>query len=174
MEETSEVRFDTILPVTVYTRPAGDSTVDWQELDRGEGTYRIPAGLDISVRIHNIGDSELARLVRELEGVSSLTYLNLSENRKISDDGLKILRALTQLTQLNLSSCGISNEGLPYLAAFPRLERLDLSFCNRITDTGIKVLKNLSRLTFLDLQGCVKVTNGGLARIRRRGLEIHK
>jgi hypothetical protein len=33
------------------------------------------------------------------------------------------------------------------------------------------VLKNL---TYLNLQGCVKVTNGGVSKLRRAGLDIHK
>jgi len=38
----------------------------------------------------------------------------------------------------------------------------------------VKKLRALANLTSLDLQGCVKVSNGGLSKLRRPGLSIHK
>lgn len=166
--------FTTTLPVIVHVRPAGDATADWQELDRGEGVIHLPEGQEVSIRVHNIDDQELAQLVKEVAHLKTLTYLNLSENRKVDDDGIKLLKALPQLTRLNLSSCSITNTALDHLRALARLESLDLSYCNRLTDPGLKALKNLPRLTYVDLQGCVKITNGGLARLRRPNLTIHR
>lgn len=166
------IEFSTTFSLQVLIRPTGDPAAEWQEFDYGEGLYRIPPGNDVSVRVHNIGDQELARLIREIAGIPTLTSLNLSENRKITDDGLRLLRALPGLTALNLSSCGITNVGLAYLAVLTRLEALDLSFCNRITDTGLKALRPLTRLAYLNVQGCVKMTNAGLVRFARKGLTI--
>ena len=172
--EPAPIDFSTAFPVQVLIRPTGQPTVEWQEFDRGEGLYHIPAGNDVYVRVHNIDDQDLGQLVRDLAAIPTLTYLNLSENRKITDDGLRALRTLTSLTGLNLSSCSITSVGLGYLAALTRLETLDLSFCNRITDASFKALRPLNRLTSLNLQGCVKITNGGIARFGRKGLTIKK
>ncbi len=168
------IEFSTTFPLQVLIRPAGSVTAEWQEFDRGEGLYHLPPGHEVYIRVHNIGDQELARLIREIAGIPTLTYLNLSENRKITDDGLRQLKALPGLTGLNLSSCGITNVGLGYLAVLTRLETLDLSFCNRITDAGLKSLRPLTRLAYLNVQGCVKMTNAGLVRFGRKGLTIKR
>ncbi len=166
--------FSSTLPVIIYTRPAADPPADWQEFDRGPGFFHIPAGVEVMVRVKNIDDAELRELVRELAACPELTFLNLSENRKVGDDGLEHLRQLGQLGGLNLSSCSITDRGLAHLAALTRLAHLDLSYCNRLTDACVKPLRALLRLRFLDLQGCVKITHGGIARLQRRGLVIHR
>jgi len=166
--------FSTPLSILVHTRPAGSPhRADWKEFDQGEGLYHIPTDVDVSVRVHTINDAELGQLTRDLAGLANLRLLNLSENRNVTSVGMKALRALPQLTMLNLSSCDITNEGLEHLLGLPRLEWLDLTFCNRISDPGLKTLAKVPRLVFLDLQGCVKVTHAGIARLRRRNLEIH-
>jgi Leucine-rich repeat (LRR) protein len=172
--EQNESSFTTTLPVLVYAKPTGDKTADWQEIDHGPGLIHLPVGSDISIRVHNIDDRDLAGLLKEISHLAALTYLNLSENRKVTDEGIKALKILPQITRLNLSSCGITNIALDYLRPLSRLESLDLSYCNRITDPALKAIKNLPRLTFLDLQGCVKITNGGLSRMRRPNLTIHR
>ncbi len=171
----NELTFSTNFPILVHTRPAGSPhRADWQEFDHGEGLYHLPDGVDVSVRVHNIGDSGLAQLAQDLSGITTLRYLNLSENRKISSEGLKPLRLLPWLTMLNLSSCSLTNAGLENLLLLPRLEWLDITFCNRLSDPALKTLAKLPHLEFLDLQGCVKITHGGIARLRRRNLEIHR
>ncbi|HEY9087276.1 MAG TPA: hypothetical protein VIO36_03845 [Anaerolineaceae bacterium] len=162
------------VPVLVYVRPAGERAADWQEFDRGTGAFRLPEGMDVSLRVHNLGNEELAALVRAISHLRQLTFLNLSENRKIDSIGLKPLRSLPQLIELNLSSCDLSNEALEFLTPLTRLERLDISYCNRLSDNALKPLKSLPRLSYLNVQGCVKLTNAGLARIARRGLTIHR
>jgi hypothetical protein len=171
-QEQTVIEFSTTFPLQVLVRPSGNPAAEWQEFDHGEGLYRIPGGNDVYVRVHNIDDQQLSQLVREISAVATLPFLNLSENRKITDDGLRALKALPNLTDLNLSSCSITNTGLGYLQPLTRLETLDLSFCNRITDVGLKALRALPRLSTLNLRGCVKVTRAGMARLGRKGLEI--
>jgi hypothetical protein len=103
-----------------------------------------------------------------------ITSLDLAENRKVTNDGLESLKMLPQLTYLNLSSCDITNSGLQYLLDLQQIKVLNLSYCHRLTDIGLKTLKGLPHLVFLDLQGVLKVTNGGLSKIRRSGLIIHR
>ncbi len=173
MDKPLDNEFLASVPVQILVRPAGQSG-DWQEFDRGEGVFRLPDGVDVALRVHNIGNVELAGLVKNISHLRQLTLLNLSENRKIDAQGLKALRGLPQLTELNLSSCDLSNEATEHLTALTRLERLDLSYCNRLGDVALKPLKSLTRLVYLNVQGCVKLTNAGLNRFASRKLTIHR
>lgn len=168
----TEFTFSSTLPVMVYHRTPGET--DWRELDLGPGVFRVPAGQQVMLRLRNIDDGALAVLAQELAGCTPVVFLNLSENRKVTGDGLELLRPLKWLTGLNLSSCALTDTGLVHLTAFTRLEHLNLSYCNRLTDLALKTIQRLNNLTFLDLQGCVKITNGGVARLRKRNLNIHR
>ncbi len=174
MSPNTPTSFSTTLPVWVLTRSTSDPVGDWQEFDRGPGYFNLPPGTEACVRIRNINDATLETLVQEISGCTAITYLHLAENRNITDAGLVCLKALPQLTRLDLGSCSLTDSGLAHLKGFTNLTILGLSYCNRITDAGLKHLKGLSRLQKLDLQGCVKVTHGGVARLNRRGLEIHE
>ncbi len=170
----AENTFTTSLPVQVLVRPAGESQTDWQDLDSGPGVITVPSGREIMVRAKGINDARLETLVEEIGKIEHLVGLNLAENRNVTDVGLVFLKNLPGLKILNLSSCSLTSTGLQALKHLPRLTRLDLSYCNRLTDAALKVLDGLQALEYLNLQGCVKITNGGVARIRLRGLEIHK
>jgi len=165
-------KFSSVLPITLYDRPIGSSEL-WQDFDRGPGIFQPRPGYELNLRIQNIDNLTLKSLVAEIVDVPELAFLNLSENRKITDPGLEALARLTQLKGLNLSSCDITGPGLTFLAGLSHLEHLNLSYCNRIHDPGIRMIKSLRSLVYLDLQGCVKVTRGGISKIDRRGLVIH-
>ncbi len=164
--------FSTALEIVIYTRPVG--MVDWIEFDRGPGYFNIPNGYETAVRVQNIDDKILQQLVNELAACSSLRYLNLSENRKITNRGVALLLGLPQMTMLNLSSCDLTNEGLGPLAEHPRLTWLNISYCNRLTNDAVPYLKNLSRLTYLDIDGVLKINKAGQRRMERRNLKINR
>ncbi len=166
--------FYTSLPVILYSRPQASPAADWTELGAGPGDIDLPDGHEFGFRIRNIDDETLALLIKELAGVAPLTYANLSENRKISDDGVELLKAFPLLAWLNLSSCGLSNAATAHLAGFDHLAALDLSYCNRLTGAALKPLRSLPNLQNLNLQGCVKITHGDVARLQKRGLTIKK
>lgn len=161
-------------PVTVFIQPLQPATPDWQVLGEGPGNFSIPEGMAAGVRARNIDDEQLKSLLAEIGVCPALRMLNLAENRKISDAGLKRLTALTQLTNLNISSCDITNQGLAHLKTLIRLQRLDASYCNRLTDDCAKTLRALPELRWLNLQGCSKMTSRSVAHLKRPGLEIHK
>jgi len=165
---------DTKLELWVYHRPTGGLDATWFELDRGPGMIHFPEGEEIQVRARLKDDAELKVLVKELDGLKQVIYLNLSENRNVTDEGLKRLTVLKHLQYLNLSSCDLGNQGTPYLEAFTRLIWLDLSFCNRITDDGLKFLKKLNNLQFLSLQGCIKTSHGGIVRLAKSTLQVKR
>jgi hypothetical protein len=177
--ESNLERFSSRFAVVVYTRPAGDPPEvwreeDWQELDRGPGYFTIPVGQVVSVRIHGIDDDTLEELVEEIAACSVVLEVGLAENRNVTDAGIACLAGLHQVVSFNLSSCSLTSAGMETLAGIRQLVRLNLSYCNRITDPGIKLINALPNLRYIDLQGCVKITNGGVSHIRRRGLTIHK
>ena len=174
MSENTQTQFSSAQPVIIYTRPANMPDVDWQELDRGPGYFSVPDGHEVRVRIKGIGDEDLPALVKELQNVAELRFLDLAENRNITNDGLARLRPLAQITGLNLSSCSITSTGLEHLRGLPRLEHLNLSYCNRLTDLALKHIEAMRQLTYVDIKGCLGITKGGLARMRRRNLTIYR
>jgi hypothetical protein len=172
--QTGLLTFSSSFPVIVYQRQSEDPQQDWQEIDRGPGIFHVPPDHEVMVRIKNIDDDILYDLVREIASCPAVTFLNLAENRKVTDDGLESIKPLAQLRGLNLSSCSLNDSGIRHLTALHQLVYLNLSYCNRLTDLALKYLRALSRLTYLDLQGCVKITHAGVAHMRRRELTIHK
>ena len=173
LSEQPLTRFSSELPVIILTRLAGEDR-DWQEADRGPGYFSLPADQEIRVRIKGINDEELGELVNDLRPVASLRFLDLSENRNVTNEGLSRLKALPQLTGLNLSSCTISNAGLAYLRALPHLAYLNLTYCNHLSDPALKILEAQKSLTFVDLKGCLGFTQRGFSLVRRRNLTLSR
>jgi hypothetical protein len=165
--------FSSTQPIFVLTRPAG-SDQDWQDLDRGPGYFNVPEGHEVRVRIKSIDDQDLHELVKELQDVDSLRFLDLAENRNVTNSGLMRLKGLPQLTGLNISSCTVTDSGIEQLRELPRLAHLNVSYCNRLTDAALKSFEAMRHLTYVDIQGCLSITKGGLARVRRRNLTLYR
>ncbi len=171
-EEAATIDFSSELPLIILVRPMGGE-IDWQEVDRGPGFFHIPADQDIRVRIKGINDWDLNQLVGDLQEVKTLRFLDLAENRNVTNEGIAKLKALPQLTGLNLSSCSVTNNGLAHLKSLPRLSTLILTYC-KLSDPVLKTLEGMKSLTYVDLQGCLGFTHAGLARVRRRTLTIYR
>jgi hypothetical protein len=173
MAET-EAAFSSSLPIIVYRYQPGQHPAEWREIDRGPGFFHLLPGDQVVVRARTIGDDELETLITEIAGCKAVTFLNLSENRKITDEGMLSMSQISHLTGLNLSSCSLTDIGISRVAAaLTRLEHLNLSYCNRITDAGLRHLHKLTRLRYLDLQGCVKASQKGVSLLERKTLTIH-
>ena len=168
------INFYCTFPVTFFSRTITSPPSDWTEVETGPGPIALPENQEYGFRVHNIGDRDLKNLVAEIAEISPLTYINLSENRKITEAGLAYLSGFSDLVYLNLSSCGIKNDGMAHIQDLPNLVTLDLSYCNRLTGPALKYLRNLPKLADLNLQGCIKITNGDVARFKKRGLVIKK
>ena len=97
----------------------------------------------------------------DLEKVVSLN-LNFT---KITDEGLKELPKLKQLTYLRLFSTQITDASLKELAKRQQLTAIDLG-STQITDTGLKELAKLEQLASLNLNN-TKVTKAGVAELQR-------
>ena len=102
-------------------RPEGGGSGSWQELDRGPGYFHIPPGMEVGVRIRQSDDENLEEIFEEIRSCGNITHLNISENRKVTDDGLKGLIDFPHLTELNLSSCDITDDIFSILAEVIRI-----------------------------------------------------
>ncbi len=166
--------FSSRYEIQVLVRPDGSGPESWRELDRGPGYFRIETGLEVGIRIRQCDDATLQEIFEEIRPSGNLTHLNISENRKVTEDGLLGLIHFPHLIELNLSSCDITDDIFLTLRKLSGLRNLNLSFCNRISDVGLKSLRDLRHLTYLDLQGCPRITRAGLAKLDRADLTIHK
>ena len=168
-------RFETDLDIVLYTIPCGDAGsrwLDWQEFD--PGIFRISEDVYLGIRAQGLHDAEIRRLAEELKPVENLRYLNLAENRGITNDGMAAVGALRQLRYLNIGACDINNQGMGFLPNLVNLEYLNLSYCNRITEKTAPFIQKLPKLKYLDLQGCIKINTGGLKKFEKKGLTIYK
>lgn len=175
--EIETYRFETSLQVVIYTQAAENPSSrwsDWLEFDMGPGIFFLPSATFMGIRAQGFNDAMLRQLVDDLEPVTNLRYLNLSENRGITNYGIQNLERLPHLKYLNLSSCDIGSEGLAFLPRLKSLSYLDLSYCNRITGTGAKYVQKLPALKYLNLHGVIKVNTGALKKFEKRGLEIYR
>lgn len=170
----SERTFSSTLPVTVFLYLPEQHPAEWRELDRGPGSFDIPVEFQAALRLKNSTDSDLRTLAKEIANCPAVTFLHLAENRNLTNDAMEYLKIVPHLTGLNLSSCSLTDLGIAHLTALHQLAHLNLSFCNRLTDMSMRHLRDLRHLTYLDLQGCVKITNGGIARLGKRNLTIHR
>jgi serine/threonine protein kinase len=95
-----------------------------------------------------------------------VTGIDLGTSLLVTDDGLKNLNGLTELTMLNLDSTKVSDEGLAHLKDLVQLNDLRL-FGTKITDAGILHLKNMTQLSRLCLGGRLQITDASILQIRR-------
>jgi len=95
-----------------------------------------------------------------LAGLRRLRYLDLSQNRAVTDAGLVHLAGLTGLEELVLKATHITDIGLAHLRGLTALRKLDLSF-TEVSDAGIVHLAGLTHLRELGL-ACYLVTDDRL------------
>ena len=99
-------------------------------------------------------------------GMTQLAELRLTNNNKITDQGLRHFDDAKQLTLLDLAGTSITNTGLEHIAKqHPFLERLYLSN-TQVNDEGLNHLAEFRNLGFIDLCG-TKVTAKGLTNLKR-------
>ena len=79
-----------------------------------------------------------------MEAKDHITWLNLG-NKSITDDMLKVIGQLPNLTRLRLEKNEITDEGIVHLKNLAHLESLNL-YATRITDKALEILKGLPEL----------------------------
>lgn len=115
----------------------------------------------LSVSSSPIDEKELLRLAE----ISQLEELQLN-GCKITNAGLKGFTKLKNLKKLGLRSTKITDEGISELKAFAKLEHLELGSNLEITDKSAPILAELKSLKFLDLH-LTKITDEGLKTIAK-------
>jgi len=132
-----------------------------------QGVLVIPVGSEsnyLSVSFVNARlatDKELALL---LPLKDQLLWLNLGRTR-ITDEGLKIVGQLTNLTRLSLDYTGIQDSGLEKLVTLAKLNSLNL-VGTTVGDQGIAYLSQLKKLKRIYLYQ-TKVTHIGIQNLSR-------
>ena len=97
--------------------------------------------------------------IPELAALTGLTYLELREIKKVRDESFAALATLVNLTELNLEATRITSESVPVLLKLQKLERLFHAQVDLVAGhTGVP------RILFHELQRPVASTLHGLAR----------
>ena len=81
----------------------------------------------------------------------ALTYLDLSNVKSLTTEGLRAVGGMTTLTWLHLAYSNVTNVGLRELRDLTALSTLFLSHCPSVTDVGLQELTTLTALTTLYL-----------------------
>ena len=101
---------------------------------------------------------------------SHLKKLNLSGNRRVGDDGLKILAKNQTIVELDVSDCSLTSAGVKeFFATNTTVTNLKLG-SNDITDEGLQTVKLNQALRELDLAFCNVTSVGLIELIKNRSL----
>jgi len=110
--------------------------------------------------------------LRHLRALMNLEELDISDvGRKITGHGLESLAGLPKLRRLSLRGSALTDEGMKHAASLRHLESLDISFC-RVSDVGLKQLGALSDLRELNLYA-TQVGDAGLGALKGMR-QLHK
>ena len=118
------------------------SSREWDEITRL--LARHP-----SARLNAEGQMTDAVLA-DVSRIESLTALDLGGSKAVTDDGVRHLARLPQLTHLDLSGTAITDRGLEVLRELPALESVSLAM-TRVTDEGAAYLAHCDRLKDVNL-----------------------
>ena len=158
----------------------------WIEQAGGSVT-RDPAGKIVAVDLRSswVTDSDIPRLaqmqdlkrldlsltrisdrgLRALKAAPALEELNLYFAEQITDEGTAVVKGWKHLKRLDLRGTKITDSTLEFLASVPTLERLDIGWA-QITDTGLDHLTALPNLRWLTMGGN-KLTDTALQFLRQ-------
>ena len=134
-------------------------------------------GLKELKRLPHLRELSLAQAVTGKKGVVSnsglkeiaqfpqLTKLDLSGMQSLGEDGIRTLRNLDKLTDLNLWDTNAQDSWVKDLAEFKNLTVLNIEQ-NAITDAGLNELTGLHNLTVLKLS-LTHVSDAGMKNVAR-------
>jgi serine/threonine protein kinase/Leucine-rich repeat (LRR) protein len=121
--------------------------------------------LDLSWAHPNGGEFD-ENSMAHLKNLTKLEVLYIWGRTQLGDAGLRHLRNLKNLQQLNLHHSGVTNAALADLKGLTKLVELDLTHCHQVGDAGLEHLKGLTKLERLYLQWAGKVSNAGIANLK--------
>ena len=105
------------------------------------------------------------RGLRALKAAPAIEELNLSFAEQITDEGAATVKGWKHLRRLNLRGTKITDATLEFLSGVPSLEWLDIGWA-QITDTGLDHLASLTNLRHLAMGGN-KLTDTSLQFLRQ-------
>ena len=117
-------------------------TRDWDAALAAIRTRGLP-GLDANGQMT---DEILGRIAR----LEHVTVLRLGGSTHLTDAGVAHLERMTELRELDLGGCSITDRSLEVVARLPKLEQLGL-WRTAVTDTGMAHLAKSRLLTRVDL-----------------------
>lgn len=131
---------------------------DLRHLARLVGLRTLELSRQAATKITDTGLAALANL-------HGLEKLALCKARGITGTGLADLSRMKELRHLDLSGCGLTDEGLLAVQEpLSSLRLLELTDCSGLTDTGLtSLLRTHHSLRVLHLHGCTRITGTGLA-----------
>ena len=107
----------------------------------------------IDLRSCKLMDTSAATNLAQMQ---SLTSVDLSDNKNLTDNAIQALASCEALSTLTLAGCGKVTEVLQV----PSLTDVNMSGCS-LTDDGIDGIRVCSALQVLILAGCNKLTSRG-------------
>jgi hypothetical protein len=96
------------------------------------------------------------RVLARVAALDHVTSLSLGGSRELTDDGLRHLARMPQLTHLNLSEYPggkLTDRALEVLRHLPNLRFFEMTWQRGITDAGVANLTHCDRLEHVDLMG---------------------
>lgn len=153
-DDVDSLRYYTNIRSLVLARPPFDFARAGC-LDRFEHLQSV----ELNLTLDDKGAEVLGRL-------RQLRQLTLSGRQAISPAGFQHLAGLSELSQLTMRSCGLSDEHLAAVGQLRGLEVLVLSG-NHITAAGIEHLRDLSKLRKLEVSFCRGIDDQAFEKISR-------
>ncbi len=136
----------------------GNTQFDGEMLRQYVIPFQELKGLDLAGS--RIADED----VEDIAGMTVTDYLHLGFNPNITGPGLRFIRDLPPLRNLNLDFSGVDDEGLTHLAGTTELQNLHVRNTS-ISDESIETLGTLTGLQRLDVSR-TWLTDEGVARLR--------
>ena len=148
VEHAADSRLKAAAPFHVLAKPNEElpqslaRTRDWDAAIATIRSRGLP-GLDANGQMT---DDALERISR----LEHVTVLRLGGSRNLTDAGVAHLARMTELRELDLGGCPITDRSLEVVARLPKLEQLGL-WRTTVTDAGAAHLARCERLTRVDL-----------------------
>ncbi len=154
-----------VLPGTAERNAAGDIVAldmhgEWVMDADLRQLAAMPKLQRIDLSLTRITDHGL----KQLRGLKGIRELNLYFAENVTDEGIAALKGWKDLRKLNLRGTKITDTTIEHLAGLTALESLDIGFA-QVTDNGLEklaVLENLKELTL----GGNKLTDVGLEALK--------
>ena len=153
------------MPLRFFSRSNDDKPEDsesplFKQLKDAGATVQVYKGMPTSVEITGTADDDV---LNALSQADTLEQISLEWCYAITDEGLRKLASLKNLTTLRIAGAEISGAGLDAFADHPSLESLDLDGTS-ITDESLSTIAKIPELTSLFLR-YTEISDAGMSNL---------